>query len=111
MEKETVTNPVLITVIRTEILKHIPPKGPSDVITQYWTLDGSFLAQNPSKEQVGKMINGSEKFLFSSAKLITVIEVKELRGKDTTDDPYYVVTQYKDLDGNLLAEEYEERRT
>ncbi|MBR3785985.1 MAG: carboxypeptidase [Firmicutes bacterium] len=39
-----------------------------------------------------------------SAKVIMVIETKALSGEGTEKDPARVVTQYWDLEGNLLAE-------
>lgn len=39
-----------------------------------------------------------------SAKLITVIETKSLRGVGTQEDMCRCVTQYWDMEGNLLAE-------
>lgn len=39
-----------------------------------------------------------------SAELVEVIKTTALKGKGTEDDPAYIVTQYWDLDGKLLAE-------
>lgn len=39
-----------------------------------------------------------------SAKIISVIETKSLRGRGTEDDMARIVTQYWSLDGKLLAE-------
>jgi hypothetical protein len=39
-----------------------------------------------------------------SAKVIQVIETKSCRGDGTEKNPYRVVTQYWDFDGNILAE-------
>ncbi|GAC42780.1 membrane carboxypeptidase [Paenibacillus popilliae ATCC 14706] len=39
-----------------------------------------------------------------SARVVHVLETKALRGRGTEKDPFRVVTQYWDLDGNLLAE-------
>lgn len=38
-----------------------------------------------------------------SAKVIQVIVTESVKGKGTEIDPYRVVTQYWDFDGNLLA--------
>lgn len=40
----------------------------------------------------------------NSAKIISVIETKALRGLGTNEDPARVVTQYWDLEGKFLAE-------
>ena len=39
-----------------------------------------------------------------SAKVISVIETKAMRGRGTDEDPARIVTQYWDFEGNLLAE-------
>ena len=39
-----------------------------------------------------------------SAKVISVIETRSLRGRGTSDDPCREVIQYWDFEGNLLAE-------
>lgn len=39
-----------------------------------------------------------------SARVISVIETKAVRGEGNEDDPCRVVTQYWDFEGNLLAE-------
>lgn len=39
-----------------------------------------------------------------SAKVISVIETKALRGIGTEENPCRIVKQYWDFDGNLLAE-------
>lgn len=39
-----------------------------------------------------------------SARMISVIETKSLRGRGTKDDMCRIVTQYWDFEGNLLAE-------
>lgn len=36
-------------------------------------------------------------------KVITVIEIKAIAGEGTSDDPTRNITQYWDMDGNLLA--------
>lgn len=36
-------------------------------------------------------------------KVITVIEIKTIAGEGTSDDPTRNITQYWDMDGNLLA--------
>lgn len=40
----------------------------------------------------------------NSARVISVIETKAVRGEGDEDDPCRVVTQYWDFEGNLLAE-------
>lgn len=39
-----------------------------------------------------------------SARVVTVIEVKSVRGNGTEESPCRVVRQYWDFEGNLLAE-------
>lgn len=44
-----------------------------------------------------------------SARVISVIETKALRGEGSTEDPCRIVTQYWDMEGKLLAENDEGR--
>lgn len=44
------------------------------------------------------------------ARVILVIETKALRGEGSNEDPCRIVTQYWDLQGNLLAEGDEQKR-
>lgn len=41
--------------------------------------------------------------LYRKVKVITVIEIKAIAGEGTSDDPTRNITQYWDMDGNLLA--------